>query len=136
MAETEELRRMREAIELWNEGDYEAVLTYQHPDTVWRLDPVFPDLDRVYEGREGVRRFFEAFIEPWEEISIGLEEVIDERPGQIFVVVRFSAVGREGMHVDIALTQLYRLDDDLLVTEFYAFADPADARREAGLTDD
>ena len=56
MAETEELRRMREAIELWNEGDYEAVLTYQHPDTVWRLDPVFPDLDRVYEGREGVRQ--------------------------------------------------------------------------------
>jgi ketosteroid isomerase-like protein len=133
--DSEQLSRMRSAIELWNAGDYEAVVRFAHPETVWRLDPVFPDLDTVYEGHNGLRRFFETFVEPWEDISIVLERVIDERPGQIYVQIKFNAKAREGMEVDVTFHQIYRLDDDNLITEFHAFADPEEARREAGLTD-
>jgi len=127
---------MREAIELWDAGDYEGVLEFIHPDVVWHLDPIFPDLDKVYEGHEGMRRFFKAYIEPWEKITLELEEVIDDRPGQLYVAVRNRAVGRQGLEVDLAIHQVYRLDEDRLLTEFFAFGDPADARREAGLADE
>jgi ketosteroid isomerase-like protein len=133
--ESEELTRMRAAIELWNAGDYEAVLEFLHPEVVWRVDPLFPDIEPVYEGREGVRRFFRLFVEPWEEISIVLERVLDERPGQIFVGVRFIAQARDGLEVDQAFPQVYRYDRDYKVIEFHGFIDEAAARREVGVGD-
>ena len=82
-----------------------------------------------------MRRFFQTFVEPWEEISIAIERVIDERPCQIFLEVKFRAKAREGMKVDVELPQIYRFDDDDMVTEFHGLADESEARREAGLTD-
>jgi ketosteroid isomerase-like protein len=132
--ESEQLARMRSAVELWNARRYEEVLAYLHPDVIWRLDRFFPDLEPVYEGRDGVRRFFQDFVEPWEEISIGIDEVIDEREGQIFLKVRFEARGREGMEVDVHFPQIYRFDRDNMVTEFHGIVDEEAARREAGLS--
>ncbi len=126
---------MRSSIEQWNAHEYEAVLAGFHPEVVWRVDPFFPDMDSVYRGRDGVRRFFQSFVEPWEQISLELERIIDERPGQIFVEVKFMAKAREGLEVDVKFPQIYRYDDDNLVTEFHGFTDEAEARREAGLTD-
>jgi hypothetical protein len=37
-----------------------------------------PDIDLVYEGRDGVRRFKE-FTGPWDEISIEIEDMIEAR---------------------------------------------------------
>jgi len=133
--ESELLTRMRAAIERWNARDYEAVLESLHPDVVWRIDPFFPDIEPVYEGREGVRRFFQSFVQPWEQISLEIERVINERPGQILVEVRFVARAREGLEVDQAFPQIYRYDSDYKVIEFHGFTDEAAARREAGLSD-
>jgi ketosteroid isomerase-like protein len=134
-AESEQLTRMRAAIERWTARDYEAVLDFLHPDVVWRIDPLFPDIEPVYEGREGVRRFFESFVEPWEQISLEIQRVIDERPGAILVRVKFIARARDGLEVDQAFPQIYRYDRDYRVIEFHGFTDEAAARREAGLAD-
>jgi ketosteroid isomerase-like protein len=136
VGESELLTRMRAAIERWNARDYEAVLESVHPDVVWRIDPFFPDMEPVYEGLQGVRRFFERFVEPWEEISLVIEQVIDEKPDQIFVRVKFIARARDGLEVDRAFPQIYRYDRDYRVVEFHGFTDEAAARREAGLADE
>ena len=79
--------------------------------------------------------FFESFVEPWEQISLEIERVIDERPGAILVESSSSPGPATGSEVDQAFPQIYRYDRDDLVIEFHGFTDEAAARREAGLAD-
>jgi ketosteroid isomerase-like protein len=133
--ESEQLRNLRAAFDAWNRGDFDGVLELQRDDVVWRLAGALPDLDPAYEGKEGVRRFWRDFSEPWEEISISLEEIIDERDAQLLVVVRFVARGREGIEVDMPFFQIYRFDDRAMLEEFESYAERDEAERAAGLSD-
>ena len=131
--ESEPLRGLRAAFDAWNRGDIEGTLRFHRDDIVWRTSGVMPDLDRAYEGKEEVRRFFRGFSEPWETISITLEEILDERAGQLLVVARLVAKGREGIEVDMPFFHVYRFDDQAMLAEFNGFADESEARRWAGL---
>jgi ketosteroid isomerase-like protein len=133
VAESQQLQQMRAAFEAWNAGEYEEVIRFAHPDVVWRVEPFFPDMQTLYEGHEGMRRFFATFSEAWEENSLEIGRVIDERPGQLYVEIRFIARARDGLQFEENFHQIYRYDEDALLTEFHGFVDEADARREAGL---
>jgi ketosteroid isomerase-like protein len=133
--ESEQLRNLRGAFDAWNRGEFDEALGYMREDVRWTTAQQLPDLEAVYEGREGVRRFFRAFSEPWEEISITLEQIVDERDSQVLVVVRFVAHGREGIEVDMPFFQVYRFDDQARLAEFESFVDEPRARRAAGLGD-
>lgn len=133
---SELLNRLRGGFDSWNRGDDQEVLQLLREDIIWRTGGLMPDIDPLYEGHEGVQRFWRDFSEPWETISIELEEILDEREHQLLIVARFKARGREGIEVDAPFYQLYRYDEDDLVSEFHAFVDEADARRAAGLSDD
>jgi ketosteroid isomerase-like protein len=136
VADSRQLRRMRAGFQAWNDGDYEKSLSFARPDVVWRVEPFFPDMERVYEGHDGLRRFYETFNEAWEENSLEIARVIDERPGQIYVEVRFRARARDGLEFERPFHQVYRYDDEGQLREFHGFVDEADARREAGITSD
>jgi ketosteroid isomerase-like protein len=127
---------MRAGFQAWNEGDFEKSLTFMRPDVVWRVEPFFPDMEAAYEGHEGLRRFYETFNEAWEENSLEIAQVVDERPGQIYVEVRFRAKARDGLEFERPFHQIYRYDDEGQLREFHGFVDEGDARREAGLTND
>jgi predicted SnoaL-like aldol condensation-catalyzing enzyme len=94
-----------------------------------------PDIDQVYEGHDGLRRFLNDFSEPWQEISIRLEEVIEDVDEQLVVLVSFHAVGREGIELDVGFIQIYRFDEAHKLREFVGFTadDREEALREAGL---
>ena len=124
---------MRAALKAWNAGDYEKALRFAHPEVIWRVEPFFPDMETLYVGHEEVRRFYKTFTEAWEENSLEIARVIDERPGQIYVELRFRAKARGGLEFEAPFHQIYRYDDQALLTEFHGFVDEADARREAGL---
>ena len=132
--ESEQLRNLRAAFDAWNRGDFEGALALQRDDVVWKMAGTLPDLEPAYEGKDGVRRFWRDFSEPWEEISISLEQVVDERDDQLFVVVRFIAHGREGIEVDMPFFQIYRFDDQAMLKEFESYADLDEARRAAGIS--
>jgi ketosteroid isomerase-like protein len=131
--ESEQLSRLRAALETWNAGEYEATIGYTHPDVIWRVEPFFPDMEPVYEGHEGLRRFFKTFNEAWEENTLEVARVIDERPGQIYVELTFRAKARDGLEFEAPFHQIYRYDDENRLIEFHGFVEEADARREAGL---
>jgi ketosteroid isomerase-like protein len=133
VAESEQLSRLRAALEAWNAREYEATIGYTHPDVVWRVEPFFPDMEPVYEGHEGLRRFFKTFNEAWEENTLEVARVIDERPGQVYVELTFRARAREGLEFEAPFHQIYRYDEDSRLIEFHGFVEEADARREAGL---
>jgi cyclase len=135
-AESRQLRRMRAGFQAWNEADYEKALAFARPDVVWRVEPFFPDMEPVYEGHEGLRRFYRTFNEAWEENTLEIARVVDQRPGQIYVEVRFWAQARDGLQFEAPFHQIYRYDDEDQLREFHGFVDETDARREAGLDDD
>lgn len=135
MAEAEQRDSLYGGLAAWNRGDYEAALSYAHPEVVWRVEPFFPDMESVYTGHDEMRRFFKTFNEAWEENSLEVSRIVDQRPGQIYVEIRFRARAREGLVVESDFHQIYRYDDDDLLREFHGFIDGADARREAGLDD-
>ena len=130
-----QLRRMRAGFAAWNEGDYEKSLAFARPDVVWRVEPFFPDMETVYEGHEGLRRFYRTFNEAWEENSLEIARVVDERPGQIYVEITFWARARDGLEFETPFHQIYRYDDEDQLREFHGFVDEAKAHREAGLDD-
>jgi ketosteroid isomerase-like protein len=103
---------LREAFRRWNEGDFEGTTERMHPQVEWRTAGLFPDLAPVYNGREGVRKFWRDFTAPWEEIV--LEPLRFEVTGDVAVVdTRFCARGRGGIEVDITLFNRFVQRDGL-----------------------
>ncbi len=131
MPESEQLQRLRAAFESWNRGDYERALEFMREDVVWTPGGLIPDVDPVYHGREGVARFWRDFVEPWDEISIELEEVLDERERLLLILARFRARGRAAIKVDASFFQLYLYDEAGLLSEFRGFVDEKEARQAA-----
>jgi ketosteroid isomerase-like protein len=134
---TESLKRLEAGFGEWNRGEYDVTVRRFRDDVVWRTGGMMPDIAPVYEGREGVRRFFQEFAEPWERISIAIEEVLEDREDQVVVIVSFEAHGRDGIEVGGRFFQIYRYDDDHLIYAFHAFPEgmKKEALREAGLSD-
>lgn len=132
---TKSFKTLESAFEAWNRRDIDTVMEYVTEDVVWQTGRQLPDIDSVYEGHAGVRRFFREFVEPWEEISIEITDVIEDREDQAVVMVNFHARGREGIEVDTRIFQIYRFDENHRCREFHAFgeADREAAFREAGL---
>jgi ketosteroid isomerase-like protein len=98
---------LREAFRRWNAGDFEASQEFMHPEIEWHTSGRFPDLEPVYRGLEGVRRFWRDFTAPWEKIVL---EPIDFMVSgdDAVVAARFRALGRGGIEVDIEVFNRYR----------------------------
>jgi ketosteroid isomerase-like protein len=116
---------MRRGFAAWNAGDIDAALELMHPDVEWHTAGLMPDVDDVYRGREGVRRFWADFRAPWEWIELephGLTEVGDHVVGAML----FRARGREGIAVELELGQVYTVREGLLALA-RSYPTPAEA---------
>ena len=76
---TESFKTLEAGFEAWNRSDIDAVMESFSDDVVWRTGAQMPDIDLVYEGRDGVRHFFKEFTDPSDEISIEIEDMIEAR---------------------------------------------------------
>jgi ketosteroid isomerase-like protein len=85
----------------WNRGDLEWALDHLGPEFEYRTAELFPGVDAVYRGREGWIKFWNTIREPWENITIELERVVDL--GDCVVeLTAFHAKGKES-GVEVAL---------------------------------
>lgn len=109
----------------------DAGIHFLAPDIELHLTGVFPDLDPVYRGHEGVRRFAALFIAPWEELSLNAERFFDlgER---VLTLSRFEARGRDGIEVNLEMAHVWTLRGGLVV-RMDAYADRGEALEAAGL---
>ena len=109
--------QLREAFRRWNQRDFEGSQEFMHPEVEWRTSGRFPDLEPVYHGLEGVRRFWEDFWAPWEEVVLEpLEFRI--RGNEAVIDTRFRARGRGGIEVDITTYNRYgRRDGKVVLVE-------------------
>jgi ketosteroid isomerase-like protein len=117
--------------ERWNRSDFAGALEFIHPDVEWRPGPLLLDVDELYEGHEGVLRFWDEFMTPFESISI---EPVRHVSGGDEVVVQalFQARGREGVTGKIEVFHRYTIRDGKLV-RFQAYLGWDQAVAAAGL---
>jgi ketosteroid isomerase-like protein len=91
----------RQAYEAWNRGDLEWLLDHMTEDFEFQTGLGFPDLDAVYRGKEGWRRFAQTWQEAWEHITVRVERIEDLDDG-IVVLLTFDGTGR-GSGVEVSV---------------------------------
>jgi ketosteroid isomerase-like protein len=84
--------------ERWNADDLEGCLALLDPEFEMVPSGTFPDLDPVYQGNAGFRRFWNQFHRIWQSLTITIREVIDDGDRVVALWV-FDGEGRDGIHV-------------------------------------
>jgi ketosteroid isomerase-like protein len=111
--------------------DYDDAVQYLHPGV--ELHPAVGgemDVRRRYRGRNEVRQFMDT----WEgfEVTIEPEEIIEAPGDRILVVERWHFRGRQGIEVDIEVTEIWTFRDGL-IARIHGCRDRAEALEAAGL---
>jgi ketosteroid isomerase-like protein len=96
----------------WNEDDLEALLAVCHPEVEYHSSGVFPGMNPVYRGEEGMRRWWATFHEPWSQINVIPERIV-ERPDGVAVLVRFEGIGRHGVETSMRFVNTIQVRDGL-----------------------
>ena len=96
----------------WNEDDLEALLAICHPEVEYHSSGVFPGMNPVYRGEEGMRRWWATFHEPWSQIKVIPERIV-ERPDVVAVLVRFEGIGRHGIETSMEFINTIQVRDGL-----------------------
>jgi ketosteroid isomerase-like protein len=113
-------------------GHLDAGVDFMAPDIELHLTGVFPDLDPVYRGHEGVQQFVAVFNVPWTKLAVEVERYIDLAE-QVLSLSYFEGTGRDGIEARLPLAHLWTLRDGL-VTRMDAFSDHDDALEAVGLS--
>jgi len=122
MPNTELVRRAHEAL---NNGDLDALVALCEAD--FRLDMSDRVLNpAVYEGEDGIRRFYAEVTEVWETFTWRPVELHD-LDDLIVVVLHASGKGRgSGLELDRKSAMVWRVANDRLVALTF-YRDPEDA---------
>jgi ketosteroid isomerase-like protein len=113
--ESEATERVKRAFEAFNRGEREALLEFFDPD-IEVQDVAQAVEEPLRHGLSGVRRWFAAMDEVWEELRIEPEEYLEVDESRLIVVARVSGRGRgSGIEVDRSITTLYTMRDGRVV---------------------
>jgi SnoaL-like protein len=82
-------------------------------------------------GKEGLRRWWATFREPWSELRVIPEKIV-ERPGGVNVLVRFEGTGRQGIETTMRFINTTEIRDGL-ACRFDSQSPTEEALRELGL---
>ena len=94
----------RTGYDAWNRGDiswFEESVT--DDIEVVTLPELFPDIEAVYRGFAGFRKFWNVFRDAWSSIDIEVQHLELLSDHHIFALVRFDGIGR-GSGVEVSLT--------------------------------
>lgn len=64
-----------------------------HPEVEWQTN--WPGLAPAVHGIDGVRRYLEAFLEPWEWVRSEVREIVDVNEETVFVWNHVRTRGKE-----------------------------------------
>jgi ketosteroid isomerase-like protein len=128
----ENVQLVRQGYEAWNRGDLEWVLDHITPDYEFHTAQLFPDTEAVYRGREGFRRFWNAFREPWETLLIEVDRIDEVGDDRVLALFTFHGRGRDGLEVTLKFANIFTLENGL-ATRNVSFPDWQQALEAAGL---
>jgi uncharacterized protein len=122
---------VREGMETWSRGELDRTIALIDPEIVWRPITAWPGIQPEYRGHEGVRRFWSAFRDPWERITLEADEIRELGDRTVLTRSHFRAQGRaSGVETEVRMYTVWTLDDGKLV-RFESFTDEAAALEAA-----
>jgi ketosteroid isomerase-like protein len=114
-------------------ADLSGWLEFMAPEIELHLSGVFPDLEPVYRGHDGVRQFVAGFNATWDELiadSYRYEDLGD----RVLTLTHLRGRSRGGIEVVLEMGHIWTLRDRLVV-RMDAFADPNEALEAVGLSE-
>ena len=110
---TLDMELIRATYDCWNRGDIDGTLEYVHPDVEWHTR--WLGTPEVYHGRQGLREFFAAIAETWEQLRVEPERFISISDNRAVVVERLVGRGRgSGIEVDMHVYEAVTVSDGLV----------------------
>jgi ketosteroid isomerase-like protein len=114
---------VREGMQSWSRGDLDATLELIDPGIVWRPVTAWPGIQPEYRGHDGVRRFWDAFRDPWEEITMEADEIRELDEHRVLTRSHFRGRGRaSGVTTEAVLHTVWTIENGKLL-RFESFTD-------------
>jgi ketosteroid isomerase-like protein len=115
---------------IWREGRVEDALRGLRPEFEWVV-PRHPE-GEVRRGPEEVTKFFQEWIEPFEDMQVDWE-IQEVAPGRALALIDMRGRGREsGAPVEMHFAQLWTFSGRVAERMVF-YLDVDEARRDAGL---
>ena len=131
---TDNLERYREALDAWNRRDLVWILEQASSELEFHTAQLFPGLEPVYHGREGMVEFWTTFIEePWALFRLDVDELHEVDDDRVLALITFHGTERDsGAEVSTSYAHLATFRGEE-VARIDAFDDWDEARKAAGL---
>jgi ketosteroid isomerase-like protein len=118
----------RELIDAVNRRDLDAFLNLVRPDVEWDDREGWPGIAGVYTGPDGVRDWWERFLEVWDSVAIEIEEIKEGPDGSVMMQVSGAFRGESsGVPTEIRAWEVLWIADGLVAKRQLTWS------REAGL---
>jgi ketosteroid isomerase-like protein len=118
--------------------DPAAVLAEYDPEVEWDVSRSHMARlvgEGVYQGHDGLRRFFRAYHDAWEDVSYGFDKLIDAGEDKVVSVDIEHARGRSsGADVEMTQYAIWTIRNGKIIRAIW-FANRAEAFEAAGLSD-
>ena len=126
------VERYREALEAWNRRDLVWILEQAAPDFEFHTAQLFPGIEPLYEGRDGMVEFWTSFIEePWALFGLDVDSIEAVGEDRVLALLTFHGTERDsGAEVSVPYAHLATFRGEE-VTRIDALADWDEARRAA-----
>jgi ketosteroid isomerase-like protein len=115
----------------WNNDDLEGLLDFCHPEVEYYTSGVFPGLQSVYHGAEGIKQWWADFHEPWNQIKVIPQRIVETDVG-IAVLILFKGTGRQGIETEMEFINTIEIRDGFAF-RFDSQPPTEEALRELGL---
>ena len=128
------VERYREALDAWNRRDLVWILEQATPDFEFHTAQLFPEIEPLYEGREGMVEFWTTFIEePWALFRLVVNELVAAGDDRVLALLTFTGTERDsGEQVSTPYAHLATFRGGE-VSRIDAFSDWDEARAAAGV---
>jgi ketosteroid isomerase-like protein len=121
------------ALARFSQGDFEGTLELIGEDALWEPSGQFIGSGNEYVGHQGIRRFWDAFTEPWEEIELRPIEAVALDTDRVLTNTHFRGVGRASqIPTEMNVVQLWTVTGRK-IRRFQSFATRREAFEAAGL---
>jgi ketosteroid isomerase-like protein len=128
----ENVEVVRQMVEAARRGDWETAMSF-YEETVELDQSRMPD-GGIYNGLEGVRRFFGRWFASWDEFEIEPQQLIDAGDQVVSIdVIRGTGKG-SGVEVTMRSANIYTLQNGRVVRHA-GYPDASDALEAVGLSE-
>jgi ketosteroid isomerase-like protein len=102
----------RGLIEAVNRRDLDAFLALVRPDVEWDDSEGWPGIRGIYRGHDGVRDWWERFLEVWESVEVVGEEAREGPDGRVLLQVSGAfRGGASGVQTEVRAWEVLRIAD-------------------------